>query len=165
MNRYYYLVAQLPYLQFGAPAPLESEELITEARKWITDGEFQLLRHIDFKDTEIYGTEPAPVRQYKEFEKNLREELVAWREAREEGIEHKPVLFNVGLLKEGTPLDREENLLRLRWDFIEELETGRHFDYAVLVLYALKLQILEKLDEFDSELGMEKFKHYTEVSL
>ena len=165
MNHYYYLRAQLPHLRFGDPPPIDSEKLVAEAKKWLTPEEFLILEKLDFKGTKLHGSEPEPVKKYINFEKELREELVAWREGRDEGTEHKPSLFNVGLLKEGTPLDREKNLLKLRWDFIEELQAGRYFDYAALLFYALKLQIVEKLDEYDSDLGMEKFKHYTEVSL
>ncbi len=165
MGSYYYLVAQLPYLQFGEESPISVDELLDEAQKWVTKSELALLRSIDLEETKIYGNEPEVIKQYKRFEKKLRQELVAWREARDQGTEHKPNLFRIGLLKEGTPLDVEENLLRLRWEFIKELETGLHFQFPVVALYVLKLQILKRMDTFDREVGEEKFKHYTEVSL
>ncbi len=165
MSSYYYLVSQLPYLEFGEKPPLSGEELLDEAKKWVSESELTLLQSIDFQDTKIYGNETAVIEQYKRFEKKLRQELVAWREARDEGTEHKPNLFRIGLLKEGTPLDVEENLFRLRWKKIEELETGLHFQFPVVALYVLKLQILKRMDTFDRDVGEEKFKHYTEVSL
>ncbi|MDD5512600.1 MAG: DUF2764 family protein, partial [Candidatus Omnitrophica bacterium] len=31
-----------------------------------------------------------------------------------------------------------------RWAFLEELNTGHYFDFEVLIIYALKLLLLEK---------------------
>lgn len=165
MAGYYYLVSQLPYLEFGEEPPIEVGGMLDEAEKWLSGGKLAVLSSVDLFDTEIYGNEPQVLKKYKRYERKLRQELVAWREARDEGTEHKPTLFGIDLLKDDTPLDVETNLYRLRWNYIGELEIGLHFQFPVIVLYSLKLQILQKLDTFDKEAGMKKFKHYTELDL
>ena len=59
----------------------------------------------------------------------------------------------------------EKKLLEWRWNFIEELSTYHYFDLEFLVLYLLKLQILEKLSLFDKERGLEKFKKTISIEI
>ena len=165
MGHYYYLISQLPYLQFGDPLPMEPGDLLQEAEKWLTAGEYTVLSQVKLDKTEIHENEPEVLKEYKKFEEKLRNELTKWREARDEGTEHKPSLFGAGLIKDGNPLETEEKLYRLRWDYLDNLETGRHFDFQVLIIYSLRLQILEQLEQYDKARGKEKFKHYTEVRL
>ena len=68
------------------------------------------------------------------------------------------------MLKEGNPLDVEKKLLQLRWHFIDELEFGHYSDVDFFILYYLKLQILQRLWQFDKERGKEKFLTYTEMA-
>ncbi len=165
MGHYYYLVSQLPLLQFGAKPHINREALLAEAKKWLTGGEYVILSGVKLAETKIRGNEPRILKKYKNFEKQLRTELKKWREARDEGTEHKPSLFSAGLIKDSNPLETEEKLLELRWNFLDKLETGQHFDFSVLIIYNLRLQILEKIEEYDKQVGQKKFKHYTEVNL
>ncbi len=56
-----------------------------------------------------------------------------------------------------SPLEGEEILDRARWRYLEELETGHFFDVARLIVYYLKLQLLERRSLFERERGEQRF--------
>ena len=57
-----------------------------------------------------------------------------------------------------SPLAAEEILARARWRFIEEIETGHHFDLDRLITYYLKLQLLERKNGMTPDTGKAKFE-------
>jgi len=56
------------------------------------------------------------------------------------------------------PLEAESLLNRARWQFLEQLEVGHYFDVERLVVYSLKLQLLERIALYDREKGRERFE-------
>ena len=62
------------------------------------------------------------------------------------------------------PLEKEKRLYEARWRYLEELGTNIFFTLESLIVYYLKLQLLEKLEQFDRERGEEKFSAiYTQI--
>ena len=57
-----------------------------------------------------------------------------------------------------SPLTGEEVLERARWGILEELEVGHYFDLQKLMVYGLKISILERKAQFDIDSGLENFK-------
>jgi hypothetical protein len=172
MDKYYYFVTQLPFLYFEKEPLVTIQDFLEEGRKWLSSRDYNILERADINETSISAcsqragrllSDPQVLKDYKSFENSLRSELVQWREARKSNQEYKTRLFPVSLLKEGNPLQIEKNLMKLRWDFIEEQEPSHHFDLGFLILYYLKLQLLQRLSTFDKKNGFEKFKKYTEV--
>ena len=127
--------------------------------------DFNCLKLIDINHTHIRKSDHSVLKTYKEFENALRSELAEFRQAQKEGHGFKSTMFPETLTKENNPLQAEKELMRIRWEYIEELKTGHHFDFGFLVLYYLELQILARIEAFDKDEGMEKFKQYTEVEL
>ena len=160
MDKYYYNVAQLPMVFFGQEPSMLPEEFLGEAEKWLTPGDYGILSGTDMDDAALDRPGPAVLQQYREYEYTLRRELAAWRADRD----FRPLSFALPLVTEGTPLDRETDLLRLRWDFVEELESGHHFDLEALILFFLKLQILRRLFTFEREKGLAVFQNLCEVA-
>ncbi|MDZ7337661.1 MAG: DUF2764 domain-containing protein [candidate division KSB1 bacterium] len=163
MDKHYYLVSQLPTLYFDRETYLTVESFLQEAAKWLSPAEYETLAAIDINDVTIPRHCPAVLAGYKEFERRLRADIASWRQAQRTGQEYKPSTFPASLLREGTPLEVEKRLLRLRWDFIEQQESEHHFDTDFLILYMLKLQILRRLFTFNKEKGMELFARLCEV--
>ena len=56
-------------------------------------------------------------------------------------------------LRDPSPLKVEMHLLETRWQFLTDSESCHHFDLTVLMIYGLKLQILERMQKFDEEKG------------
>lgn len=165
MDKHYYLIAQLPLLYFDKPAALDSRRFIEEAEKWLTLHELNRLKKVDAANTTIKKDDLPTLRAFKVYEESLRTELGNWRTAQKTHQDYKLSLFPLSVIKDGNPLQAEKNLLRLRWEFIEEMGKDHHFDTGFLVIYYLKLQLLERLATFNKERGLDKFKHYTEMEI
>lgn len=163
MDKHYYLISQLPTLYFDRETYLTVDLFLQEAAKWLAPAEYAMLAAVDINDVTIPRHCPAVLARYKEFERRVREDIASWRQAQRSGQDYKPSSFPASLLREGTPLEVEKRLLRLRWDFIEQQESEHHFDTDFLILYMLKLQILRRLFTFDKEKGMELFMRLCEV--
>ena len=165
MDKYYYLISQLPYLFFDKETYIDIDSFFDEAEKWMSKSDFVCLKLVDINHTHPRKADIPVQKIYKKFEADLRSELEQYRKAQKENYTYKSQLFPDSLIQENNPLEAEKVLMKIRWDFIEELMARHHFDLNFLVLYYLELQILARLEAFDKELGMEKFKQYTEVEL
>jgi len=62
------------------------------------------------------------------------------------------------ILEELSPLKAEVLFSQILWSILDELLVGHHFDTASLVIYYLKLQILERIALFDLEIGKQKLE-------
>ena len=161
MDNYYYCISQLPMLFFESEAFPTIVNFLQETEKWLSPVDYAVLSRADMDDVNLDGKGPEVVQKYKEFEFDLRGDLALWRANRE----HRTASFPLSLITEGTPLEIERNLLKLRWDFVEEMETGHHFDLEALVLFFLKLQILRRLSRFEKEKGLVAFQRLCEVEI
>lgn len=165
MDKYYYFMAQMPYLQFAQEPKVTHRYFLEEARKWLTGNDYQYVIQANINEYSVRKDIPSQVLlNYVRFEYDLRRELSLWRAAKKEGHEHKSIMFPASLIKEGNPLEVERNLLHFRWKYIEELEIDHHFDLDAIIAYFLKLQILERLFCFDKEKGKEKFRELSSIS-
>jgi hypothetical protein len=164
MDKYYYLAAQLPFLEFDKKTTLGREDFLAQSRKWLTNSDYELLSRVDLDDFYSKPGDLGLLREYKDFERVLREEIASTREASSEsGAKSKEVLK--AQLLEGSPLDVEKKLLRFRWEFIEEKGLDHYFNLQFLIFYCLKLQILERLFTFDKDKGTAVFDKLSEVNL
>jgi len=164
MDKYIYFAAQLPLLVFDKEPAHGIEKFLEEGRKWLSDSDYTLLSEVSINANRPVKADPSVLREYKLYEFMLRNELKQYRQSLKERQEHKPGLFSPMVLKEGNPLDVEKKLLQLRWQLISELEFGHYSDIEFFILYYLKLQILQHLQQFDKEQGKEKFLTYTELA-
>lgn len=163
MDKYYYLVAQLPFLQFDKKPKVARLEFLQEAKKWLNSRNFINLVRASIDDFTPHIQDPGILKIYKNFEKTLKEELASIRKASKEAHDFKAFEIVKARVLEGNPLEVEKKLLKLRWDFIETQEKEHYFDLEAVVLYFLKLQILERLFSFDKEKGLEVFDSLCEV--
>lgn len=160
MDKYYYFVSQLPFLIFGQESYIDKERFLDEAKKWLSDKDFSTISGVSLNDFYPRDGDNEVLAKYKNFERALREEIASFRK-NESGA--RATSFNLNL-NEGTPLEIERILLRLRWEFIESLEEGHFFDLEILILHFLKLQALERLLTFDREKGTVVFDKLCEVA-
>jgi hypothetical protein len=165
MDKYFYITSLLPTLVFDKQPDITVDYFMTEAEKWTSNRDFRLLASLDLGDVEVHSSDPKTLKEIKATELAIRNDLVAWRREKRAGREHKPTAFSLSLVKEGNPLLIEKNLLKLRWDYLSEKELDHHFDLEALIFYRLKLQILQRLAQFDKEKGLEKYKSMYKVSI
>ncbi|RKY42143.1 MAG: hypothetical protein DRP85_03780 [Candidatus Makaraimicrobium thalassicum] len=164
MNKYYYLVASLPYLGFGDSPPVDRDMFISECKKWLSPADMETLLAAEMWRFEIAEEEIDLLREWKSFDSGLREELARVRASRKRAGGYKVPERLKEIMGLETPLLMEEKLERFRWDFLEEKGASYHFDVNWLVVYFLKLQILERLGVFDKDKGEGIFYKLCEVN-
>lgn len=93
--------------------------------------------------------------KWKEFDLALRNELARGRAARKkinpDKFLRQGASFDINIthiaqasLRQGSILEAEKYLDLVRWEFLDELAMGHYFDLDFLLVYALKLAILER---------------------
>ena len=159
MDKYYYLISSLSSLKFTEAPLISKEDFIVEAEKWLKSTDFLILSAVEINDFLEDGKDIPLLKRYKEFERCLREELAFFRRAKRKNIEYKVRKdLNSIIQEDNNPLEIERKLLFLRWNFLEEQEVGHFFDLEFLIIYYLKLQILERLISFNKEKGKERLE-------
>ena len=160
---YYFLVASLPRLQFGAAPPLTREQFLDRCAGQMSAAQDRMLAGIDLFQTQPAKTGLALLDRWHERERALRNALAVVR-AQRLGVAAAPYLRNFRqdpslaeiaqrLLMLDSPLAADEELDRLRWRFLEELAFGHYFDLETLVIYRLKLHLLERRARFNPTVG------------
>ena len=99
----------------------------------------------------------------KAFELSLREDIKQARIIKRDSLDEKPPRQVRDIFLKANPLEMEKALLEKRWDFIEEIDLDYLFDLNALILYYMKLMILERLSSFNKEEGAHVFENSCEV--
>jgi hypothetical protein len=159
----------LPFLRLDEPAGIPLEDFHALCRQWLKPKDYLLIMNTHLEDVHQRLPSCPVLRKWQNWEASLRNELVnirAQRLGRDPFRYIVPSSFVFGMAElaqevmgMANPLDAEETLNRARWDFLEELEMGHFFDEERLVLYSLKLQLLDRRARFDREKGREKFEY------
>ena len=167
MTQYYYLVASLPLLRPDDPPPFSSAAWLELCREHAAGNDHALLARISFDSLGALPGDHAVWQSYSSWETALRNELAVQR-AQRLGLSPDPFLhqapFHAGLhalareaLAAGTPRAVEATLDRRRWSRLEGLEAGTQFDLGRLIVYRLKLLLLERKSRLQAGPGLESF--------
>ena len=172
MGQYYYAVSSLPYLHFDSEVYPSHDEFIQLCEHNLSRSDMRELARIDVDaGPALRG---GRLKKWFDWNRSLAAELAILR-AEKLGLDTdafqrvEKVSGTEELAREifgqGSPLTAEEVLERARWAFLEELEVGHYFDLQKLMVYGLKVSILERKAQFDTEAGLENFKRiYSAVS-
>jgi len=162
-NKYYYLVSSLPYLDFEKPLPITKETFLNESEKWLTQEDLKRLSEANIHELTIFPKDLETLKLWKTFDNELRKEIatIRKRSLSQEEKESQPGFREI--FGQANPLLMERSLERKRWDFLNGIEIDYHFDINILIIYFLKLQIIERLASFDKKKGMEIFENLCEV--
>jgi hypothetical protein len=163
LSKYYYLVSSLPYLRFGQASPIGKEAFLLECAKWLTRKDMDILSKASLNDFTIGPYDATIIREWKEFDFNLRKELALARTNRKYNRHEKSGPLVRLVLEEAHPLLMEQKFESIRWGFLESIESGNFFNLNFLIVYFLKLQISERLRSFDKETGKKIFESVCEV--
>ena len=175
---YIYLLSSLPYLDFERKPPLSCEDFLERCFPLI---EAKARTQLEQVRTRVEGANPArssnpALRAWYAFENTLRNELVKTRAKtlnrpaesflRTEGGFHGASLDLLPLaLDDPSPFRVEMNLLKMRWDFLTRLEGEHVFNLSALMLYGLKLQLLERRASFGKEKGRQILQSLVERNI
>ena len=164
VNKYYYLVSSLPYLRFAQQPPVSREYFLLECNKWLSMHDMDILSAASINDFSVSANDLFIIKQWKEFDSGLRKELALARNSIKHNRHEKPGPLAKIVLEASNPLLMEQAFERIRWDFLDSLETGNFFDLNFLTVYFLKIQILERLQMFDREEGKKIFESMCEAT-
>jgi len=163
MAEYYYLVSTLTYLKFGEEPPLGSKKFLAECARWLSAGDMKILSRASRGGLEARAQDAPVLAEWKSFDGRLRGELAGVRAARGKEETYKASGAVKAILSQENPLLAETEFEKARWDFLEDMAARYFFDINALIVYFLKLQILERLARFDKDAGEKFFYHYCEV--
>jgi hypothetical protein len=160
MSAYYiYLISSLPALSFSNKMPFNLEELFVKCKGLIPESAIETLRNICCEDTHSLGTVSGQtLKKWINFEVALRNELVRARASRKKIDPLKYIrlpdfpeahISQIALAayRSSSILEAEKILDEERWIFLESLNLGHYFDFDSLLIYALKLKILERWEK------------------
>jgi len=168
LSQYYFLVSSLPYLLPRSDAPIDYPSFLETCGAHISEKEQGTLEACLLgSGAENLGHHPLLDRWIK-WESALKNELVLLR-AHNQKIEPEKWVRDVNgpaglfdLAREAvnldSPLEAENLLNEARWTFTDELGVGHFFDFEALLVYSLKLQILERQRIFTREKGAGEYR-------
>lgn len=180
LGELYYLNASLPTLIPGEPVPMSSEAFVALCRGHLGEEDFESLqacRLWQSQPTPSASTSSSPSGPPKQatqqrwiaFERGLRWRLAGLR-ADQLGWENSGVaVADASAAEDGTviretaqaafedsdPLAAETQLFQARWHFLDELDRLSFMTLDNLVIYHLKLQLLEGQAELSRERGQQ----------
>ncbi len=163
-RNYYYFAATLPMLSFRKRPPQSDQQFLKQAAEYLLKKDFFSLEKARIVPAQNNkGGEPA-LKKWIGFENALRNELVTIRAGK---MERDPKDYYRGsylpdpgiaaVLAEAVgaenPLMVERRIDLARWEKLEEIEINHYFDLHYLIIYFLKLQILNKWNSIREEKG------------
>ncbi len=165
-KQYYYIITSLPHLSLSEGPYIRKDEFLATCKDYLKRADFDMLESVNLFDTEENDVFPSAIRRFFRWERGMRNVLVRLR-AKSMGLgpdqfisgeiaDHSQVLLAEEAFNAISPLMAEEVLNKARWKCLDELEFGHYFDIERLVVFFIKLQILERISSFDIEEGMER---------
>lgn len=155
----------MTHLRFQDAPPLTDAEFLEECAKWLTASDLKKLSAVDLNELAANPGDPAMITEWKAFNRSLREGLAVARQSLKEPLHKQYPTEAKDIFNEPNPLRMERKFEEKRWRFLEEKETGHHFDLEVLMAYFLKLQIMKRLAAFDAEKGKTVFENLCEIKV
>jgi len=164
---YYYFAASLPMIEWEGKLPMTVEDFLSETRRLLTDEDSDLIRRL-LQDDDTVETANEAARLWVRFNRNFRNEMAWFRAQRA----NKDPLKSVRGTKEDEPslrdivrgaskmpdlLEAEKLLDRTCWQFLSDLAAGHYFDLEYVIVYGLKLKILERHQVYHSPEGKAVF--------
>ena len=163
MAEYYYFASTLPMLVMGRETPISYEDFMTAAERQLSKRDYQSLRSLSFQSSEAPSTRIA--KEWKEYRDRIESLIVSERasllgfEGYGEGESADKALRDRihSIVTELDPLEAEKAVLSLYFDFLSSREGGSPFSTEALMIYALKLQLMERAAAFSEEKGQAEF--------
>jgi hypothetical protein len=164
MAGYYYLISSLPMLMFDETASLSVEEFNETCADKISESDLEILNKLSLipEAGQSFPVNSAAER-WRQWEICLRNRIAAHRAPHGKDIhdylqEEKACFCDIDTgIQEAfglkNPLEREKHFERMRWNALDDFESGHHFDFDKLCIYKLKLLLLEKWNERQVEQG------------
>ncbi len=171
-RRYYYLVASLPMLEFDAEPPFSYQDFLSTCQRLMAEEDYALLKRATLgPEAKPCDVASSTLMKWNHFCHGLRNELARYRAQHnnKDPLEYmRPEIYSLPKVAEmighaahsDNLLVAEKMIDKYKWEFLEELTLGHFFDVDFLIVYALKLQMLERHKEIRSSRGKEAFETF-----
>ena len=161
---FFYFISSLPLLRFGEKVSFTYESFLLFSRTCLSETETEMLAGLQLYPSQSMAGALPVLKQWHEAETYLRNLLAAARarKLKKEGArwQQESDVFSATLIKRVDEImtlpnawEKEMSLDLIRWQKLEELNAGHFFDFTTVVLYGLRLLILEKHRLRDEEAG------------
>ncbi|MCG2714569.1 MAG: DUF2764 family protein [Candidatus Omnitrophica bacterium] len=160
-NYYIYLISSLPMLHFATKPVLSLKGFLNSCAELVNQPELALIQQAISTDAYALGVSGSgALLKWKEFDKALRNELARARAIRKK-VPVEKFLRQAGqsdmniihiaqaAIRRTSILEAEKYLDLKRWEALDEISSGHYFDLDFLLVYALKLVILERWEKIN----------------
>ena len=154
-------------LNYHESLPFLPEMFLENCKEKLSPADYELVLRSKLDNFEFNEEKSKILKKWIVWEINLRNELVKLR-AKKLGIdsnkylEESPEIFGLREIalesyNHSNPLIGEEILDKARWNFLDSIEACYFFELEKLIIYSLKLQLINKKIKMDKEKGEEVF--------
>ncbi len=154
MASYFYFGATLPLLLYHEPPRVTLASYLAAAARLLSRDDFRAVKDARLDNFET-GKQASPLfARFQQWEMGLRNRLAALRAAarKEDGAASlrraRPIVEAEraarAAFEAADPLAAEEVLNRARWEILSDLGNKHRFNLEFFIVYALKLQLLER---------------------
>jgi len=159
---------------------LESDKFMTEneflyaCESTVAEKDFETLKASLLLPVQGVAVSDPVLRSWYDWENTLRSELVKLRATKKGTDAEKYISDNPGeagvvevareAFNQSSPLEGEKVLDKARWDYLDMLESGHMFDIGKLIIYYLKLQLLNRRALLNRDRGQQEYeKIYADI--
>lgn len=150
MSNMVYLMTSLPSLSLGEAPPITIDEFNDDAKRQLSSRHFKALQSADIQKLDS----KVGVKSISSLINSIKEDLSEVRAAKAQNRQAKPERMPNSLLR-GNPMEREMNILQWQWEELQDIEAGKTFTLTEVLVYKLKLQLVERLYSFNEIKGAE----------
>ncbi len=167
---YYYLIASLPTIAFDQAMPVDYDDFLADCQRMLSEKDFDVLKKATL-DHDQSGDQSRMLITLAHINRQIRNQWVRVRAKALDKDASGYIRDDGGFDREAEevvqqahhaahPLEADQYLSRYLWQKFDEMAQGHFFDLDCLIVYALKLQILERQQQMTQEHGMKIFDQY-----
>ena len=171
-----YFISSLPMLLWGEKPRLEYAAFISQCRELLDKSIAERVQHLQLLpgNEASQDTIATAWREFETFLRNVTSQIrqAKYRRGGERFENHATRYFSVlsehrlqEIMQLTSPVERESQLDRIRWEFLDTLSVGHRADIEGLELYALRLMLLEKIHSRQLQAGKELFTEMVDAGL
>lgn len=150
MSNMVYLMTSLPSLSLGEAPPITIDEFNDDAKRELSSRHFKALQSVDIQKLEA----KVGVKNISSLLETIKEDLSEVRTAKAQSRQAKPERLPLSALR-GNPLEREMQIMQWQWEELQDIEAGKTFTLTEVLVYKLKLQLVERSYSFNKVKGAE----------
>ncbi|MEM5947704.1 DUF2764 domain-containing protein [Spirochaetia bacterium 38H-sp] len=150
MAQYYYFVSSLPLLNFDQSPPMGVSSFLSECSALLQEKDYRILESVLLDRDCEFSSDFA--RNIREWFRAFNNALVVFRASRlgvgaEKWLRGMPDGYFSEMIKpvfqHDSVVGKQEALYKFVWSFLDECGAGHFFDLEALIVYGLRLSLLE----------------------